>query len=295
MEPKVSIVLLNWNNFDDTDDCLESIEKQDYGQLQTILIDNGSDDGSFGRLTKDHNLVSTRLKSNIGFPAANNIGIEIAMETDSDYIFLLNNDTILPKDDVISKLVSVAEGRENLGILSPIITHYPETEQIWFAKGVINKYLGETKHKYKNRNIGELDSKRLINNDRMTGCAMFVPDYVFEDVGKLESDYFLLESDTDFSLRVREQGYDLITDSTNVIHHKVSASTDDQFELSYYSSRNRWRLINDSSTFYRTAKLAYVLGTIRGIFRRIKSGEIRYVPDLVRGAIHGIIGRDGKK
>lgn len=293
--PRISIVILNWNNYEDTKECLNSICEQDYENIDVILVDNGSEDGSFSRLLSKFDVYGVKLSENTGFPAGNNVGIRAAIDQGTDYILLLNNDTILPSGDTVRNLIKSAASRDNLGILSPLILHYPETEKVWFANGSINPITGENIHTHRGKDIDEVELPNTIENDRVTGCAMLVPTNIFEEVGFLDPKYFLLESDTDFSLRVQNAGYQLLTDTSIKIYHKVSASSGPQFSLSYYSSRNRWRLINKLSNFYPTANIFFLLGLARAVKRRVQTRNFQYITDLFKGVCDGIIGEFGAK
>lgn len=293
--PTVSIVILNWNNYSDTKECIDSIQNQRYGDVNSILVDNGSDDDSYKKLMDQFDIQGIKLSDNTGFPAGNNIGIRAALDRGSDYVLLLNNDTILPTEYIIGDLIKSAESRSNLGILSPLITHYPNVNKIWFAKGGINSITGENKHKYRGMNLDELKLPNLVENDRVSGCAMLVPAEVFSKVGLLDPDYFLLESDTEFSLRVKEAGYKLITDTSQTIYHKVSASSGPKFSLSYYSSRNRWKLINEISEFHTTAKIFFFFGLMRATYRRIHADNSGHIGDLLHGVWDGLRGNWGEK
>jgi len=110
MQPKVSIIILNWNGWPDTMECLESLNRLDYSNFEIILIDNNSKE----RLP----LVNMRFlklsifqvfnDNNLGFAGGNNQGINIALERGADFILFLNNDTTV-ESDFLKKLVAVAK------------------------------------------------------------------------------------------------------------------------------------------------------------------------------------------
>src|SRR5690606_4973297 len=92
--PKIIIILLNWNGKKDTLECLGSLEKVDYPNFQTLIVDNGSTDDSIAAFRENHpNLPILETKANLGFAGGNNVGIEWALRHNAEWILLLNNDT----------------------------------------------------------------------------------------------------------------------------------------------------------------------------------------------------------
>src|SRR5689334_2050484 len=97
-DPKVTIVIVNWNGFKDTVECINSLMKIDYSNFDIIVVDNGSSDNESDKLkSKFSNIMIISLKRNLGFAIANNVGIRIALNRGSDYVLLLNNDTVVDK------------------------------------------------------------------------------------------------------------------------------------------------------------------------------------------------------
>ena len=133
MRPNVVIIILNWNGFQDTKECLDSLFKINYGNYRIYLVDNGSTDGSLEKLNsefgKNKNLVILPTGKNLGFAGGNNFALRKALEDKEqkyDYFLLLNNDTIV-ETDFLSELVLAAEADEKIGIVAPVIYFYPHT------------------------------------------------------------------------------------------------------------------------------------------------------------------------
>src|SRR4051794_15878382 len=98
-QPRVSIIILNWNSYAVTRDCILSLRKMDYQNFEVVLVDNGSVDGSPEKLLE--NAPEIRLiknASNLGFACGCNVGMREALCRGTDYILLLNNDTIVAPD-----------------------------------------------------------------------------------------------------------------------------------------------------------------------------------------------------
>ena len=107
--PKIFIIIINWNGKRDTIECLESLEKLEYKNCEIVIVDNGSKDNSVDTLKNRFpqiNLLEARR--NLGFAGGNNLGMRYALEHGADFILLLNNDTIAD-GDLINQLLAASE------------------------------------------------------------------------------------------------------------------------------------------------------------------------------------------
>lgn len=240
----VSIILINYNGNKDTLDCVESIKKSDYENYNIIVVDNASKKENYINLKVSLNhyekVKLLRSDENLGFSGGNNLGIKYSLDKmASDYILLLNNDTLI-KENTVSELVSLAEANKNCGICGAKIYFYPEVSKIWYAGGKFNKrkllnvHLGENEI-----DLGKYDEIKKV--DFITGCTMLIKKEVIEVVGLLPEEYFMYFEDADYSLRVREKGYSLYYNPNAIVYHKISASSggkESSFSIEY-ATRNR--------------------------------------------------------
>src|SRR5437763_7318693 len=115
-KPRIYVVVLNWNNYADTQKCLESLRTATYSNLRIIVVDNGSIDGSGQRLAREYPEWPVILNdSNLGFSRGCNVGIRAALEDETcAYVLLLNNDaTATPS--FLEKAVEAAEADRRVG------------------------------------------------------------------------------------------------------------------------------------------------------------------------------------
>jgi len=237
MQKKVSIIILNWNGWPDTLECLESLACVDYDNFEVILIDNGSKEpfgyardikNKFGELK----IIPIFNKENLGFAGGNNQGIKIALERGSDYILLLNNDTTV-ESDFLKKLIEVGEKNKSYGIFGAVIYYSDEPEKIWFAGGKFNW------PKTRGSHIFSKPNDELKKVDYITGCCLLIKKKVVEQIGLLSEDYFLYYEDGDWCLRAQKVGYRCGLVSSAKIYHKQSRSTQEfSYPYIYYHSRN---------------------------------------------------------
>jgi GT2 family glycosyltransferase len=133
IEPKVGIVIINWNGLSDTIECLRSLENIRYHNYNVIVVDNNSYGNDAATLKNEFsNIKLIELKKNLGFANANNVGILIALSEKADYILLLNNDTIVDADFLL-EMIKIAETDARIGILCPKMYYYDDRNRFWFA------------------------------------------------------------------------------------------------------------------------------------------------------------------
>ncbi|MFC1709535.1 glycosyltransferase family 2 protein, partial [Candidatus Omnitrophota bacterium] len=133
--PKVSIIILNWNGLSDTIECLESVRKINYSCYDVIVVDNGSTDGSQEEIKKSFTEATLlENKENLGYAEGNNIGIRYALNNKAEYICILNNDVAVDSNFLMN-LVQVANKDNSIGILGPTVLEYDDPEII-YSKGI---------------------------------------------------------------------------------------------------------------------------------------------------------------
>lgn len=245
MDSKVYILILNWNGWKDTLECLESLKGINYPGCQIVVVDNGSTDESVERieerLTGHAEIKATLLKTgrNAGFAGGNNFGIKYILEQkDCEYVLLLNNDTAVEKD-FLSKMVETAKANPEAGIVGGRIAYYSNRGENWYAGGRISFWRG----------CVYVDKKPAFDapftTEFITGCLMLIKPDVFLKAGFLEEKYFLGVEDWEFSLKAKSH-YKLMVNPRAVIYHKVSAATGGENSplTVYYTARNRMMFIN---------------------------------------------------
>jgi GT2 family glycosyltransferase len=235
--PSVYIIILNWNGYYDTKECLHSLEKINYKAFKILVIDNGSSNDDCSKLIENFpNIELIKSDKNLGFSGGNNLGIIHALKQNPDYILLLNNDTIITPY-FLDLMTEVFEKHLDAGIVSPIINYYSDRNKIWSAGGKINKL--------RSAGISFQKINKMIQNEFevnfVSGCCMLIRKGVFEKVGLFDENYFLYVEDTDLCFRTIKAGYKIFVTKTTNIYHKVSQSSSKNSSALpiYYTTRNR--------------------------------------------------------
>lgn len=224
LQPRVAIIVVNWNRRDDTLECLESLAKISYSNCRIILVDNGSTDGSVEAVRQRFPGVKIiEAGENLRFAGGNNLGLKDVLTEGDDYCLLLNNDTTVDPD-FLSAVIDSAQSDERVGLVGPKILYHHRSDIIWFAGGILKPAWGYVRH-YGLRQLddGRFDERLTVSF--LTGYCLLIRRQLLEKIGLLDEGYYLYSEDADYCLRASKAGYRLIYDPKARIYHKVSQST----------------------------------------------------------------------
>lgn len=234
--PEVAIIVLNWNNYPDTEACLESLSDICYSNYRTIVVDNGSTDGSTDKLKRAYSDEVDDFienKENLGYAGGNNVGIRKALSEGVDYVLLLNNDTIVTPN-FLEQLVTVAEYVDQTGVVGPKILNSNDktVQSTGFRQSPIFPF-------YK-RDGPETTRWEC---DYVHGCCVLISEEVFEEIGLLDEEYFLYVEERDFYIRAKKAGYKVIMNPDSVVVHEGMGSTSGALTRigAYWKIRNLFR------------------------------------------------------
>jgi GT2 family glycosyltransferase len=216
--PRISCIVLNWNGWQNTIECLDALKHCTYPQMTVIVVDNGSIDDSASKIRIAHpDVLVLKSEKNLGFAGGNNIGIRVALTQDADYIWLLNNDT-KPAPDALSALVAKALTDHRIGAVASICYYAdsPAIVQAW-AGARVNLWIGYGRNSTTPRNDDWFHS--------LYGASMLIRRAAIDDAGLLDEGFFLYWEETEYCLRLRKKGWRLAAAPDSRILHKLGAST----------------------------------------------------------------------
>lgn len=219
--PKVSIILLTYNQLEYTKECFNSIiDKTAYPNYEIIIVDNKSNDETPNYLKEiddKYEHVKVILNpENYGFAKGNNIGIEAC---DGEYIILLNNDTVVTRG-WLSGLTKHFEKNERLGILGPVTNSISNESKINVSYVDVSD-MEHFAYEYTAENMGE-------TYDKIDVLAMFclvISRAAFNKIGYLEEIYGIgMFEDDDYSYKTKSIGYEIKCAEDVFIHHYGNVS-----------------------------------------------------------------------
>ena len=327
-QPHVYVVLLNWNGWQDTIECLESLSRLDYPRLTIIVCDNASSDGSVrkiedwasGHITAscksidlarlvmpfsskpisfvsllnteakalpDVRLVLVQTGANLGFAGGCNVGIRYALAGgDCDYIWLLNNDTVVESDS-LSAMVQMAEGDPKLGICGSQLRSYACPHKVQTMGGRrYSRWSGRT------RPLPELATPQISTMagapDYIEGASMLISRRYLELVGLLEDSYFLYYEELDLAAR-SHPAFHFGYAPASIVYHKEGASIGSagvratRSVLSdFYQARNRIMFTRRHHPWFFPSVLA---ATCLSALHRVVIGKPRNGSAILRGVL----------
>ena len=259
-EPKIAIIIINWNTYQLTFNCLKSLKACTYKNKTIFLVDNGSKDGSGDKIAfefPDINFIKNEI--NEGFTGANNKALKVILKQNFDYVLLLNNDTEV-KPNFLSLLEARMDSDQNLAATQPLILDFPNKNTIWNGGGSFNSFFGLSKTRY-NGLIYKPQLKIETFTEWISGCCILVKIEVIKEVGLLDNRFFAYFEDVDWSIRMTKLGYKLGVVPKSIIYHQSSGSTkmnntSNEGNLSpyahYLNVRNHIYLIKKHTFFFNS-------------------------------------------
>jgi GT2 family glycosyltransferase len=336
--PRVSIIILNWNGWEDTVECLESIYQINYPVFDVIVIDNNSEDNSIAKIRdycegkinvsskfSEHNPESKPIKlfeytnlklastefneldkffasstkkliliknvKNYGFAEGNNIGIEfVTSSLGSDYVLLLNNDTVVDKE-FLTELVKVSEDHGDVGFVGPKVYIYNQKNILQVAGGsTVDLKHGEVNEiAYHYFDEGKYD--HYFEPDFVGGTCILIKKELIENVGLLDTNFFMYWEDADWCFRGRKYGYKSSYAYKSKIWHKYGASSGTPFRM-YYFTRNRIYFVKKNVSNAKFAQFIVFLAVVtiyKSFIQLIRFRDFKMSRAFIKGFYDGLI------
>ena len=240
----VSIIIPTYNRKQELTRLIESIKQSDYPKesMEIIVVDDASTDGTFDAIKKgfpDVKVIrNTKRRLTSG---ARNVGIECSK---GDYLFFVDHDNIIDRR-AISELVNFMERNEIVGLAGPIMYYYSVPEEIWCAGGTLRQplYLPTCMFQHETSETLQIANISTIECDFIPNAFM-VRRQIIKEIGFFDEENFpILWEDIDFSLRIKQKGYQIVVVPQAEVWHDVSTAKDFHIdeERAFFRGRNRAR------------------------------------------------------
>ena len=274
----VYVVVLNYNNWPLTEQCLSSLEKLDYANHRVLLVDNGSSSRAWRQVTELFSGIEVLENShNLGFAGGSNRGIGIALSGGAEYVWLLNNDAkVEPRS--LTAMVAEAEADPRVGAVgSVLVDDDPGRGLQARGGGRVNFLLGLPRH---------VRSQPPARLDYLCGASLLLRARALCEVGLFDEGYFLYWEDTDLCFRLRAKGWKLAVAEGSVIAHTESGSSGFRSTLyDYHFTRSSIRFFRRHSRCW----LWPVMVSVSGRMMRRALGKARGNVDAVwKGFLDGM-------
>lgn len=284
MTPRVLAVIVNWNNYVEIQKCLASLAVLTYQSIDVLILDNGSTNDSTRRLEKEFPQYRFMYNGkNLGYAGGANVGISFAMEHAYDYVWLVNNDTVIVDPEYLSILVAVDQA-ERCGIVGSLVLNADDkrVQSEWFT---FVPWRGRFVPFRKNAQIQDIEKRTvtLKPKEYLNAASVLIRTDIFQKVGLWPEDFFLYFEDNTWEDMVRRSSSDIricYTAKTYLLHKGAASSGGykKSTTLDYYDTRNYLYFIKRSYP----AWLSYHMfkSIINKILPKVVRGEwlrLRYV------------------
>lgn len=285
--PYLITVILNTNRREDTIACLGSLLANTYPNHQALVLDNSSTDGSVEAIRSAFPSVEIiALNDNAGYAGNNNVGIQAALDRGADWVFVLNEDTILAPN-CLEQLVQAGEADGNVGIVGPMVYHFDEPEVIQSAGGTLGPYWEALHIGINERDIRQFPVTRSV--DWISGCAIMVRRDAIKQVGMLDAKFFYYWEEVDWCIRVRRAGWKIVhVPGAKLWHKGVQRNYRPKPSVAYYNTRNRFLLLCKHHASFKVQAVAWVQ-TLRTLLSLSIRPKWRGMRDHRNALWHGLI------
>lgn len=267
--PLVISVILNTNRKADTLECLASLEAGRYANHRAIVLDNHSSDGSVEAIRAAFPRVEViELAENRGYAGNNNVGIRKALAEGAEWVFVLNEDTVLDPM-CLGHLIAVGESDARIGIVGPLVYHHDEPGIIQSAGGGMSTRWEGFHHGQNEPDRGQFNRPHDVQ--WISGCGILVRRAVIEQIGVIDERFFIYWEETEWCTRAGEAGWRIVQVPAAKMWHKgVQRDYRPKPSVTYYSTRNRLLLLST----HRAPLVAWATAWAQ-ILRTLTSWSIR--------------------
>lgn len=258
MKATTAVILLNWNGWRDTIECLKSLAKLSHSSYAIVVVDNNSTDGSMGYITQwlrsqemqelaaplvlrplitqsqlpgfgqtlsHHTVTLLQADDNGGFAAGNNLGLRLALNAQCDYMWLLNNDTTVAPH-ALTALEKRMGDDSKIGMVGSVLCYYDQPDIIQAVGGVQFNYWrarGKQVGQGLSLRTADLQSLATLPLSYIAGASMLVSKPFLENVGLMYEGYFLYFEEIDWAARA-QPNWSLATAKESLVFHKEGGS-----------------------------------------------------------------------
>ncbi|GFO57943.1 hypothetical protein GMST_02680 [Geomonas silvestris] len=294
-EPKVTIIVVNWNKRADVINLLDSLQGIAYKNYSIVVVDNASTDDSVPAI-KAHPLSVTLLENaeNLGGTGGFNTGMRYALNVlQQDYLWLLDNDAeVTPY--TLTELVRAMEADGTIGAAGSCIMSPEDKSLMVEAGGFVHWRSGTWAPNLRYARLNDQDDSRIIDVDYVAACSALVRATTAREVGVMDDRYFLHWDDIEFCLRMKRQGLRVVAVVASKVYHGVEKGCNPG--IIYYDFRNG--LLTASKHTSGIGRLIAYLGVLNNAFSSMVYVNLlghRAWSRLIRSSVEDfLLGRFGK-
>jgi len=249
---KTAILILNYNNYQATADCIASIKKSDLPPRSTIYVIDNSDNPIGQQLLKKKypQIKLIKNKHNLGFSKGNNVGIKLAIKNGATHLLIINPDVSIPKT-FFKPLTNKLNKDTKIALIAP---GHLEHDQITVG-GSLNRATGMATHQTIRRNKNK---SALTFHDYVSFACVLLKAEVIKKTGLLNDQYFMYFEDVEYCLKLKDRGYSIACDHSVLISHQTSSSFSSSLDKLKFLVPSHFRfIVNNIHGFNKITALIY--------------------------------------
>lgn len=285
MNPLISIVVPTYNRIGDISDCLDSLMKSSYNNIEIIVVDNASTDGSAEFVQKLYpNIKLIRNNKNLGVTGGRNAGAKAAI---GDFVLFIDHDVLVDKE-LIVQLLNILLSDNNIGMVGPVVYFYDAPKKIWAAGASVNLITGRATFNTDCQGSKPFDVQVLPS-------PFMVRKEVLECIGLFDDIFFATYEDTDFCVRMHENDLRVMCVPEAKAWHKISSNKEIQemrlLDRLYYISRNRIIFLRKHTTFIYFIRFMLIFNQMYIVYYTYKSlryKKLNAMREYWRGLLDGL-------
>ncbi|NQT24451.1 glycosyltransferase family 2 protein [candidate division KSB1 bacterium] len=287
---RVTSVTLSWKGKEVLLRCIRSLKAQTHSLSEIIVVDNHSQDGSVEAVREAFpDVVVLENPTNFGAPKGRNVGLRRALEKPVDYIFTLDND-LYAAPDCVEKMIAPMDKNKDIATVGAFI--YDDSDpDILLSAGAIVDYTQNVSRQLRNVN----DPDKLYPISYCGTGHMMTRASVYREVGLLDEGFIGYGfEDTDFGMRTRKSGYNIVSYGRARVWHTAHANIGNYtFRKKYLESLNAIRFMKRYGTLLTWPKYLFFMGLslVGAALIQIPKGRKSGVIGKCRGVFDGLFGR----
>ena len=259
--PKVAIIVLNWNGWQDTIECLESLQRITYPNYQIIVVDNGSTDDSVKQIReKFPHLTLIEANKNLGYAGGNNVGIKYALKSEAKYMLITNNDTEVINPEFLNQMLDVMKTDRKIGILGPKVLNSKGQIQntILYVPTLFNCLKESFGLRFGIKKSRDYSTPQQV--DVVSGVCWLIHADIINEVGLLDEDYFMYAEEQDYCYRAKKAGWGIMYSPIESVLHKKGSGDENDRQRMYrqyiFTRRNLVLFLRKHFGFWKALVLA---------------------------------------
>lgn len=285
----VAAVILNWNCLDETQACISSLLAAHVPPEKIFVIDNGSKE-RIDTLRSDARISLIELPRNSGFCGGVNVGIKAALAAGCTHVWLVNAD-VRVDGDTLRELLAAVDANPGAGALSPVIYFADDRRRVQHVASYLNRATGV------HREDETLGNERFITSSQdkgdetlmLWGTALLLSAACIQKVGCFDERFFAYGEDSDYCLRVKHAGFDLVVATSSRVFHGNPITGRRAPHYYYYTSRNVFLFNYKSFSLGMATRLSYWhLARLRKLYVAMKRESPPQAAALRLGVLHGL-------